>query len=226
MSKKYIIIEGLIGAGKSRLAIALGRSLEAYTQLEPAEGKNPFLAKYYEDPHKWAFQMQIFLLKERYRAHLMAQSMVLADFCHVVADRSYFGDRCFAEVQLKDGYFDQDTYKTYMDLHKDMQRDILYPSCFVYLETDVELACERISRRMTEKEGRKCECAISRDYMNSLNAEIKRMIESMERYVPIIRVNPIAEDGHEKDIVELINEIRPQVLNMPSTRYDAWQGVI
>lgn len=226
MSKKYVIIEGLIGAGKTRLAVSLGRAMQMHTQIEPAEGKNPYLALYYSDPKRWAFEMQIFLLKERYRAHLAAQSLVLNDCCHVVADRSYFGDRCFAEVQLKDGYFSEDSYKTYMDLHKDMQRDILYPSCFVYLETDVDLACERISRRMTEKEGRLCECAISRDYMHSLDAEIKRMIESMERYVPVIRVNPLAEDGHEKDIAELINEIKPQILNLPSPRYDAWQGVI
>lgn len=226
MSKKYIIVEGLIGAGKTQLAKSLGKRLEAYTQFEPAEGKNPFLAKYYEDPKRYAFPMQIYLLKERYRAHLMAQSMVLADFCHVVADRSYFGDRCFAEVQLKDGYFDQLLYETYMDLHKDMQRDILYPSCIVYLETTVDLACERIARRMTEKEGRLCECAISRDYMDSLDAEIKRMVDSMERYVPVIRINPIAEDGHEKTMDELVDEIIPQVEAIKPPAYEAWQGVI
>lgn len=226
MSKKYIIIEGLIGAGKSKLAEALGKRLEAYTQYEPAEGKNPFLALYYADPKRYAFPMQIYLLKERYRAHLMAQSMVLADFCHVVADRSYFGDRCFAEVQLKDGYFDQPTYETYMDLHKDMQRDILYPSCIVHLETSVDLACTRISRRMTEKEGRLCECAISKQYMESLNAEINRMVESMARYVPVIRINPLNDDGTEKTMDELVDEIMPQVEAIQPPAYEAWQGVI
>lgn len=228
--KKYIIVEGLIGAGKTSLAKALGARLNAVVQEEPADGVNPYLAKYYEDPKGYAFKMQIYLLKERFRAHAAAQSIVLAGMSDVVSDRSYFGDRCFAEVQMRDGYFSPDDMETYLDLHKDMQRSLLYPSCIIYLRTDVTTAMERISRRMSEKEGRKCECAIDVSYMISLAASIQRMVQSMEPYTNVIYINPLAYDENnecrEKTLDELVDECIDALKHVKRDPYNAWQGCI
>lgn len=226
VKKKYIIVEGLIGAGKTSLAKALGNRLGAIVQEEPAEGVNPYLACYYGDPKGYAFKMQIYLLKERFRSHTAAQSIVLAGMSDVVSDRSYFGDRCFAEVQLKDGYFSDADMGTYLDLHKDMQRSLLYPSCIIHLKTTVDTAMTRVARRMSEKEGRQCECAISRSYMQQLSDSIDRMVESMKPHTKVFVLDPLDADGNEKTLDALVDECMAFLETVHVDAYDAWQGVI
>ena len=62
----HIAIEGTIGVGKSSLAEILGVRLEAKLILEEFEG-NPFLADFYNNPDRFAFQTQLFFLLSRYR---------------------------------------------------------------------------------------------------------------------------------------------------------------
>ena len=57
----FIGIAGLIGAGKSTLATALGEHLGLPAYYEPVQD-NEYLADFYRDTHKHAFAMQIYLL--------------------------------------------------------------------------------------------------------------------------------------------------------------------
>ena len=228
--KKYICVEGLIGSGKTTLCKELAKYENTFgknplVQLEPAEGENPYLADYYSDPKSNAFKMQIYLLSKRYRAHLAAQSLVLSGVCSVIADRSYFGDRCFAEVQLQDGYFTETDFKTYLTLHKDMQRDILYPSAFVYLMVPVSLAMERIAKRMSEIEGRKCECSISYEYMMNLDRAICKMMDAMSQYCPVIKIRPFNSNNEERSVKDIAAEVAVQLRCQVLPKYESWQGV-
>lgn len=228
-NKKYICVEGLIGSGKTTLCKELAKHEEVFganpiIQLEPAEGENPYLEAYYTDPKANAFKMQIFLLSRRYRAHLAAQSLALSGSNSVIADRSYFGDRCFAEVQHKDGYFTDADFSTYLALHKDMQRNVLYPSAFIYLKTPIGLAMERVSRRMSEIAGRKCECAISLEYMTELDRQINKMMSAMRKYCPVIDVSPLDSSGEEISVEVLAKNVSC-IINNLEARYDSWQGV-
>lgn len=105
MNSGVIIVEGNIGAGKSTFAQHLAKALDGEYLPEPADGTNPYLADYYADPAKWAFEMQMFLLTRRYRAQKYAQGKVRHKGGFVVLDRSYYGDVCFANVQRQLGYF-------------------------------------------------------------------------------------------------------------------------
>ena len=64
-STMYIAIEGVIGVGKTTLARMLQGRFEAELQLEVFE-ENPFLARFYENRERYAFQTQIFFLLSRY----------------------------------------------------------------------------------------------------------------------------------------------------------------
>src|SRR5437667_10196800 len=68
-SARYIVVEGPIGVGKTTLARLLAEEFNARVLLEQVE-ENPFLKKFYEDAHTYAFQAQLFFLLSRYRQQL------------------------------------------------------------------------------------------------------------------------------------------------------------
>jgi deoxyadenosine kinase len=61
----YISLSGLIGAGKSTLARALGETLGMDVYYEPVED-NVYLADFYRDMGSCAFAMQVWLLNRRF----------------------------------------------------------------------------------------------------------------------------------------------------------------
>ena len=65
LHQHFIGIAGLIGAGKTTLARALGEHLNMPVYYEPV-ADNIYLADFYKDPAKWGFQMQIYLLNRQY----------------------------------------------------------------------------------------------------------------------------------------------------------------
>lgn len=229
--KLYVCIEGNIGAGKSSLAESLGApgacpalGDSVIVQKEPAEGVNPYLADYYRDPARYALGMQVYLLSQRRRMQMAAQALCLAGQASVIADRSYFGDRCFAEVQRDLGYFSAVDFATYLSLHKDMQAELLYPSAFIWLQSPVELCLRRIARRRAAVLGRECESGISSDYLARLDEAIDWMMIAMSRYTPVLRLSPLAENGTEKTMEELCREAARWLATLDPA-YDSWQGV-
>ncbi len=107
-----IILEGNIGAGKTTLAHKISAAikllgLKSQTHEEPASGTNPFLDDYYKDPKATAFKMQMFMLAKRFRTTMNAQCNAADGGGWHVLDRSYYGDICFANVQRKLGFFDE-----------------------------------------------------------------------------------------------------------------------
>jgi deoxyadenosine/deoxycytidine kinase len=56
---RYIAVEGPIGVGKTSLVKALSKRFNARSVFEVVE-ENPFLASFYQDRSKHAFQTQLF----------------------------------------------------------------------------------------------------------------------------------------------------------------------
>src|SRR5215470_6933077 len=61
---RYLVVEGPIGAGKTSLARALARHLDADALLE-APQDNPFLARFYADMQRYALPTQLNFLFQR-----------------------------------------------------------------------------------------------------------------------------------------------------------------
>ena len=80
MSPKYIAIEGNIGAGKTTLSKLLAKHLNARLVLEEFE-ENPFLSKFYKDPKRYAFSVEMAFLADRYH-QLNQLQLTEADLSH------------------------------------------------------------------------------------------------------------------------------------------------
>lgn len=218
-----IIIEGNIGAGKSTFAKALAAELGGEYIAEPDEKTNPYLADYYKDPKRWAFDIQMFLLTRRYRAQKYAQARVRHQGGFVVMDRSYYGDVCFANVQKQLGYFSERDYNTYMAHHTDMKVNLEPPACAVFLDVPPTTCIERIAKRMTEKTGRVCEAGIEIDYLERLGAEISKLERSL-RGKTLTFSYPWEQERTPEDIKEASKNVAVALTSIRDTVYDFWTG--
>ena len=66
MQYNFICIEGNIGVGKTSLAEKIAADCNAHLVLETF-ANNPFLPKFYKEPTKYAFPLELFFLAERYK---------------------------------------------------------------------------------------------------------------------------------------------------------------
>ena len=62
----YVVIEGNIGAGKTTLAGRIADQFNAHLILEHF-ADNPFLPKFYSDPEKYSFPLELSFLASRYK---------------------------------------------------------------------------------------------------------------------------------------------------------------
>lgn len=182
----YVIIEGNIGVGKSTfsqlLVDALRRAgVRAEYLPEPDEKTNPFLAQYYADPARYAYAMQMHLLHQRFKSTRYAQAAALAGKGWYVLDRSYYGDICFASVQVKGGYFTEAEQASYLDAHRNMREFIEPPTCAIFLHASPETCKRRIEVR-----ARECEEGVPLDYLRALQSEIDALEKTLRARGPVI----------------------------------------
>jgi len=136
----YIAIEGPIGVGKTSLAQALGLRLGARIVLEDT-ASNPFIARFYQDPEKYAFPVQLYFLLTRYnQQRQLAQQDLFAQA--TVTDYLLAKDRIFARLNL-----DPDELVLYEGVYRLLDGQLAKPDLVVYLRARVEVLAERLRKR-------------------------------------------------------------------------------
>ena len=176
-----VIVEGIIGVGKTTFSKELAKALNGQWLREPdEENGNPYLSDFYSDPKRWAFTMQMHLLNTRYRMHMHAQWFTMTENKHMVMDRSYFGDTAFAHLQVKTGTMTQTEFDTYAMCYQNMTASVLLPQICVHLEVQPSVAQERVQSRMEIQTGRKCETAIDLEYLQMLQTEENVVIDTLQ----------------------------------------------
>jgi deoxyadenosine/deoxycytidine kinase len=124
----FLGVAGNIGAGKSTLCRRLAAKLGYKVAMESAE-KNPYLDLFYRNMAKFSFQMQIYLLSERFRQH---QSIIWGLRKNgMVQDRTIYEDPIFAELLHKDGLMSDLDHKTYVDLFQNMMSFLRFPHVII-----------------------------------------------------------------------------------------------
>jgi deoxyguanosine kinase len=154
---RYLVIEGVIGAGKTSLARMLSERLSAQLVLEEVE-ENPFLKDFYRDRVRFAFQTQMHFLFSRYQQQRdLRQTDLFSE--KLVADYLFQKDRIFASLNLADREL-----SLYERLVGWLELDVVKPDIVVYLQAHPETLMERIARR-----NRPFEKDMEREYIARLN---------------------------------------------------------
>lgn len=164
---RLVVIEGLIGVGKTTLCRILQREWGARLVLEPADD-NPFLARFYEDPARFALPAQMFYLATRYaQQQQLRQGDLFTPL--TIADYLYEKDRLFAEMTLQGD--ELDLYRRFAGL---LPEPPPRPDFVLFLDADTEVIRSRIAKR-----GIPAEQIIPAAYLNELRS---RYLALWERY--------------------------------------------
>ncbi len=156
MKNNYIAIEGVIGVGKTTLTRLLKPYFQAETLLEVFE-ENPFLARFYQDRERYAFQTQIFFLLSRYSQQHEAIPAALAR-ANLISDYTFDKNKIFARLTIEG-----DELEMYERVQDILAGRIPTPGLVVYLRATVDTLMERITLR-----DRSYERSMDRAYIESL----------------------------------------------------------
>ncbi len=166
----YLVVEGVIGVGKTSLTQRLARLFRAEALYEPVT-ENPFLARFYQDPERYAFPTQIFFLINRYRQLVNVVQPLLRQGRSIVADYGLLKDPIFAQLNLKDDELD-----VYFQVYEALQERLPQPDLVVYLRAPLSQILEHIARR-----GREFERNISPAYLERLAQAYDRALDPTRR---------------------------------------------
>ncbi|NND73151.1 MAG: deoxynucleoside kinase [Rhodothermales bacterium] len=203
---RYIVIEGVIGAGKTTLARLVAQKFKARLVLEEFH-ENPFLERFYEDRNRWAFQTQLSFLAHRFRQQ---NTLMRPDLFHsvVVSDYSFDKDRIFAHLNLSG-----DELQLYETMYGLMQPRVPVPDLVVYLQASTSRLMQNIKLR-----GRSFEVTMDPDYINSLNEAYNYFYF---RYTdsPLLIINADKLDfvKNENELDEIVHQIATST--HPGTTY-------
>jgi deoxyadenosine/deoxycytidine kinase len=117
------------------------------------------------------------MLCERYEQHRLAVELAWGEQgIVVVQDRPIYGDTVFATTAMELGFMTQEEYELYVDVFRNMSRDVMPPDIFVYLMVSPEDCHQRMAAR-----GREQEEGVPLDYLQHLDKNYQKLIQEMRR---------------------------------------------
>ena len=156
MNYNFIAIEGNIGSGKTSLASQIASDFKSELILE-SFSDNPFLPKFYKDPEKYSFSLELFFMSERYH---QLKDNINSDlfFNNKISDYFFMKSRIFAKTNLQ-----RDELLLFEKLFDIMLASLPAPDLLVYLHSDIKRLQANIKKR-----GREYEQNIKDSYLESI----------------------------------------------------------
>ncbi len=194
---RFLVIEGNIGAGKTTLAKKIASDFNAKIILERF-ADNPFLPKFYENPERFSFPLELSFLADRY--HQLKEELTTPDLFHplIVADYYFMKSLIFSRQTLSN-----DEYNLYRQLFEIIHKSLPKPDLFVYLSMSTDRLMKQIKLR-----GREYEQTITADYLDKIHGSYLEFIKQQPTLPTLIidanNINFVNNDIHYEKVTEAI----------------------
>ncbi|MDD6518219.1 MAG: deoxynucleoside kinase [Prevotella sp.] len=206
----HIVIAGNIGSGKTTLTRMLAHHYGWEPRMESVVN-NPYLSDYYQDMKRWALNLEVFFLKERFRDILAIEQSKKT----IIQDRSIFeGVYIFAANNHDMGNMSDRDFDTYMGLFQSMMMVINQPDLLIYLRATVDHLVDNVHKR-----GRGYEQNMRLDYLSNLNERYDRFVNSYKGTKLVIDVNNIDFVRSRQDFADIVDKINDKLGIRPSTLF-------
>lgn len=197
MKYNNISIEGNIGAGKTTLAIKIASDYNAKLILEEFE-ENAFLPKFYKDPDRYAFQLELAFLAQRYKQ--LSEHLITRDLFKTFTVSDYFINKSliFARKTLQ-----KDEFLLYSNLFNIIKTSLPQPDLLVYLYLNVDNL-----KRNIQKRGRSYEKDIKETYLEKIQSSYFEFLKQQQSMrILIIDINNIDFVNNDEDYKKILNVI-------------------
>lgn len=201
----HIAIAGNIGAGKTTLTTMLAKRYGWKAHFEPVDN-NPYLADYYEDMNRWAFNLQIYFLNKRFRD--VVEISRSADT--VIQDRTIFEDAKIFAPNLHDmGLMSDRDFDNYTHLFDLMLSLVKLPDLLIYIRCSVPHLIDHIQMR-----GREYEQTMRIDYLRGLNERYEEWIKSYDGHLMIVDGDTIDFANNSQDFQKVTDMIDDRLFGL------------
>jgi len=208
--KRSIAIAGNMGSGKSTLVEFLSRTYGITPFYEPNDD-NPYLADFYKDMKRWAFQSQLYFLSSKFRLHQELDRLPGV----VALDRTIFEDaEIFATALYQMRKISRRDWDTYQAFYRAILEAIRAPDLMIYLRCSMRTLRQRISLR-----GRAMEKNVPLAYLKRLDSLYEQWIGSYAMSEVLVlesdKLDYVHDLVHRLDVMERIEALLPEEIGRP-----------
>lgn len=204
----YLVIEGNIGSGKTTVASRIASQFDARLILERF-ADNPFLPKFYNEPEKYSFPLELSFLASRYKQlnEEIGPQDLFKKF--TVADYYFMKSLVFASSTLHG-----EEFNLYRQIFYIIYKSLPKPDMYVYLHLKPDRLIENIRRR-----GREYEISITTEYLQKIQDSyftfFKQNPENKYLVIDIDKIDFVAdENGYQRVIESIFGTSYADGLNM------------
>lgn len=197
---KYIVIEGVIGVGKTSLCRLLANKYNNSETLFEEFEENPFLKKFYNDRKNYAFQTQLFFLLDRFKQQKEFKKKFdnnLFENKIIFSDYFFAKDSIFAEINLE-----EEELALYYNIFNILKPQLIQPDLIIYLKASTDTLMKRIMKR-----DRTYERNMEKSYIEQLNNAYNNFFDKYEGNKLIIETDNIDFINNDEDFNNILNII-------------------
>lgn len=200
---KHIAVAGNIGAGKTTLTSVLAKHYKWTPHFEDLD-QNPYLVDFYEDMHRWSFNLQVYFLNNR----LKSLESIRNGKDIVIQDRTIYEDAYIFAPNLYDmGLMNKRDFENYSSLFHTLVKLVQPPDLLIYLKASIPKLVDQIQKR-----GREYEENIRLDYLKRLNEYYNKWIDKYEDgQLLVIDIDNLDFTENDEDLAEVLRRVDAQI---------------